>query len=457
MTHHLWLPEEDDIVDRHARALARGRYRYNSHAVAACCRDLQSLHRRSGRGWVRTPGVTHVRLKRRVAALGLPWVTEALTDDEERVVQRYVSGLARGDYVRVPAAARQCRDELAGLAVGRRSWHPRTIKGLCCTLTKRLHQAAVTWGGAKWNADEDAVVRRYARMLAAGRLPDAWVAARECRAALIRKAGGARSRRPGRANVGRYVRSQTAVAGRIRRLAREAGWPCFVRPWRTEETVIRDRYVAALVAGRFGNAKQAAEKCTTELERLHRRMLKAAPGRYANTLPRTYSAVLRELNERARRLDLPRYGDKWRLQERRSIERHARGVPAGRYRTWMDAARACHAELRRLHRRIRRKSPISLSALPERSLADVHQHVIKLAHKLGLEGPRRILWTPAENRIVDASLRWYEGHRRVREYRPLREAVIGLQEELDQMGSVRSLSACRCQLFKRRRFLQGAA
>jgi hypothetical protein len=446
VTHRLWLPEEDRIVDRYARALARGKFRYTWQAAVACCRDLQSLHIVSGQGWIRSPAVAYARLRKRVAILGLPWVGEALTDDEERVLQRYVSGIARGEYERVRDAARLCRDELAGLPIGKRSWHLRSVGSLSCLLTRRLRSAAVTWSSAKWTAEEDAVARRYARALATGKLPDAQVAADRCLAELIRR--GAR-------RGSRYLRTRIGIAGKLRSLAREAGWPSFVRPWRPEEKVVRDRYVAALVEGRFRTAKLAAAACTKELADLHRRS-RNSPS-YAGTLPRSYGAVVRELNDRAYILGLPRYGDKWTLQERRALERHARGVPAGRYGTWLDAARACHAELTNVHERIRRRSPIAVRVLPRRKLIEVHKHIIEVSHKLGLDGPRRVLWTAAEDRVTDGWVRWYEGHRRVRRLKPCGEAVIGLQEELDQIGSSRSLQACREHLFKRRRFLQSVA
>jgi len=246
-------------------------------------------------------------------------------------------------------------------------------------------------------------------------------------------------------------RSLFGIAGRIRAEARKIGWPSFVRPWRQEETVIRDRYVAALVEGRFRTAKLAAAACTKELARLHRSRLKSPA--YVGTLPRSYGAVLKELNHRALDLGLPRYGDKWRLQERRLLERYARGVPSGKYGSWLEAARACHGEMARLHKKILSNSTIPVRNLPERKLSEVHKHIIAVAHKLGLEGPRRILWTDAEDKICDSWVRWYENHKRIRRYKPGEQAVLGVQEELERMGSDRTQGACREHFFRRRRRL----
>jgi len=439
-THRLWTPEEDRIIDRHARALARGKYRFAADAVRACLLDLGKLPDRTSR----TAAVTHVRLKKRMSVLGLPWVGEALTDEEERVVQRYLSGIARGQYDRVRAAARQCRDELVRLPVGRRSWLPRSVQALGRLMARRLRAAGVTWGNARWTTEEDAVARRYAQALAAGRLPDARVAADRCLAALARL---------GALRGSRCLLTRIALAARLRRLAREAGWPSFIRPWRPEEQAVRDRYVAALVQGEFRTAKRAAAACTKELTRLHQRM-RNSPS-YVGTLPRSYGAVLRELNDRALDLGLPRYGDKWRPPERRLLERYARGVPAGRYGSWLEAARACHAELARLHERIRRRSPIPVRTLPERKLIEVHKHIIAVAHELGLEGPRRVLWTEAEDKVCDSWVRWYARYRGVRRLEPFKTAAEGLQEDLLKLGSERSLPACRCRLAARHRSMMG--
>jgi len=442
MTHRLWRPEEDRIIDLHARALARGEYRFTADAVRACLLDFGRLPSKTER----TAAVAHVRLRKRMAVLGLPWAGEALTDDEERVLQRYVSGIARGEYERVKDAARLCRDELADLPVGKRSWHPRSVGSLSCLMRRRLRSAAVTWSNAKWTADEDAVARRYARALATGKLPDAQVAADRCLAELVR-----RSARRG----SRYLRTRIGVAGKLRSLAREAGWPSFVRPWRPEERDGRDRYVAALVEGRFRTAKLAATACTKELADLHQRSRNSRS--YAGTLPRSYGAVLRELNGRALELGLPRHGDKWRLQERQVLERHARGVPAGRYDSWLDAARACYAELEELHERIRSSSPVTLRELPKRKLIEVHKHIVDLSHKLGLKGPRRVLWTPAEDKICASWVRWYERYRKVRRLEPFKTATEGFQEDLEKIHSERSLNACKLHLLKQYRRLQGVA
>jgi len=453
MTHRLWLPEEDEIVDRHARALAAGEYGSIWEAVVACVKDLQRFHEVTGRAWVRDPGTTYKRLRTRMAVLGLPWVGVGLTADEERVVQEYVSAVERGEYRGAVEASEPCRRDLARLAIVQRPWKPATVGALRALLVKRLHAAGIRWSGADWTADEVAVARRYARALTAGRIGDARTAAVKCRSALARLAVKTNGRPAAQLDPKLQCRrSLLSMAGRIRAEARKIGWPSFVRPWRPDETVIRDRYVAALVEGRFRTAKLAAAACTKELARLHRRRLRSPA--YVGTLPRSYGAVLKELNHRALDLGLPRYGDKWRLQERRLLEQYARGVPSGKYGSWLEAARACHGEMAGLHKQILSNSTIPVRKLPERKLIEVHKHIIIVANKLGLEGPRRILWTDAENKICDSWVRWYEEHKRMRRYKPGEQAVLGVQEELERMGIDRTQDACREHFFKRRKRLE---
>ena len=387
-----------------------------------------------------------------MAVLGLPWIGQALTTDEERVVQGYVLAVGRGVYRSAVEAAEPCRRDLAGLGIVQRSWEPRTIMALRGLLVKRLHSAGITWSSSDWTADEMTVARRYARAVVEGRLPDAWTAAIKCHSALARPSAKAKGLSAAQAGPEpRCRRSLFAIASRIRQEARKAGWPSFFRPWRPEEKAIRDRYVAELVEGRFRTAKLAAAACTKELARLHHRRRKSPA--YVGTLPRSYIAVLQELNHRALDLGLPRYGDKWRLQEQRLLERYARGVPSGKYGSWLEAARACHGEMARLHKEILNNSSIPVRRLPERKLVEVHKHIIIVAHKLGLDGPRRILWTEAENKICDSWVRWYEEHKRVRRYKPGEQAVLGVQEELERMGVDRTQGACREHFFKRRKRL----
>ena len=73
--------------------------------------------------------------------------------------------------------------------------------------------------------------------------------------------------------------------------------------------------------------------------------------------------------------------------------------------------------------------------------------MLKLAHDLHLPGPERRVWTARENRAVASWIRWYDRYRTPRKRGPLGVAASGLQEELENMGFTRKVSAC-CERIK---------
>lgn len=443
-----WRSDEDEVIDRYVMAVLAGRYENATQAAAGCQREIAG---RSPANASRTRRAIAIRICQKAARLGQPRPFRDWTAEEEATIDRFAQDLVAGRFRRVADAVEPCRVALhtqsvklgraKGLSPGSIAWRSApAVRG-------RLHIRARELGrrrpsNRRWSAEERQTLARWVRWYSRYRRVRRLLPLNEAALGLqndLTKMGSKRTLETCKGHLGE---------------TRHRLYPVIVRPWRPEEQAIRDRYVAGIVEGRFRTTKEAATRCTAELLRLHRRMRKAASDRYAGTLPRSYDAVLSELSDRARNLGLPRYGNRWSIQETRAIERHARGVPSGRYKSWLDAARGCHAELKKLHRRIRLSSPVALRALPERKLVEVHKHIITVSNKLGLEGPRRILWTAAENVVCDRWVSWYERHRRIRGFKPLSEAVIGFQEELDQVGSTRSLSSCRNQLFKRRRYRQ---
>jgi hypothetical protein len=443
-----WNNEEDEVIDRYVKAVMAGRYENATQAAADC---LTEIAERSPASANRTRRAIAIRISQKAARLGQPRPFIDWTAEEDATIDRFARDLVAGRFGRVADAVEPCRVALHrqaarlgkanGLSPGSIAWRSApAVRG-------RLHIRARELGrrrppNRRWSAEERQTLARWFR----------WYSRCRRTRRLLPLTEAALGLHDDLAKMG-SKRSLETCKGRLGETRRRL-CPVIVRPWTPEEEAIRDRYVAAIVEGQFRTTKHAATRCTAELLRLHRRMRKAAPDRYAGTLPRSCDAVLNELSDRARNLGLPRYANKWTVQETRAIERHARGVPSGRYKSWLEAARACHAELKKLHRRIRLGSPVALQALPERKLVEVHKHIIIVSHKLGLEGPRRVLWTAAENVVCDRWVSWYERHRRIRRFKPLSEAVLGFQEELDQVGSARSLSSCRNQLFKRRRYLQ---
>jgi hypothetical protein len=100
-------------------------------------------------------------------------------------------------------------------------------------------------------------------------------------------------------------------------------------------------------------------------------------------------------------------------------------------------------ELDRLYAVAGSRSPIRARRLAGRRFPSVHDKMIKVAHELGLRGPEHRFWTSKEERIHRGWLRWYDRFRTARGLGPLRAAADGLQEELEEQGFRRTVSACR--------------
>ena len=140
----------------------------------------------------------------------------------------------------------------------------------------------------------------------------------------------------------------------------------------------------------------------------------------------------------------------WTKEETAVVLRYARAVDRGEFPSWRRAARECLAELGRLYTATGRRSAIHARRLVGRSLSSVHEKVILTAHQHGLRGPEKPrLWSPAEGRVFEQWLRWYDRYRSARRRlrpSPLATASTGLQEELDERGFKRTVSACRTRL-----------
>ena len=96
---HRWLPEEDAVVERYARALAAGRYGRATDACRACRHALANLHQR-----LRLPGPERSRysvaceIRATMRRLGLAWAGRFPNRAESAVVDRHVRRLVRGLY-----------------------------------------------------------------------------------------------------------------------------------------------------------------------------------------------------------------------------------------------------------------------------------------------------------------------------------------------------------------------
>ena len=136
--------------------------------------------------------------------------------------------------------------------------------------------------------------------------------------------------------------------------------------------------------------------------------------------------------------------------ERRLFEKYARAVADGRFPNCKDAAPACRRELVRMYARVGKQSSLRVGRLAGRTLVTINRSICETAGRLGLQFPGRN-WLPAEERIFDGWLRWYNRYHDVRRLRPLSQAGEGLSDDLAKQGFRRTPDACRVRLVVTRR------
>jgi hypothetical protein len=304
----------------------------------------------------------------------------------------------------------------------------------------------VRWARVDWDERELQIIRRYARGVVHGRYGSALAAARVCKPELDRVRPSA------------YCRPPKTVHDRLLREAHAMGMPRLPGRWTHAENQVLGRHVRALFEGRYRYVHEAAEACSRELRKLYHGHAKRAGGRFGETLPRSTAAVIGVLTQRLGRISLPRYRARLTKAETKLVRKHALAVARGRYPNWLEAAKACRAESMKLYARAPGSIPAALRKADGRSLHTVHTRILDVAHRLGLRGPRRVLWTPVELKVCAGWVRWHDRHRGARRRRHVfSEAVAGLQEDLEKLGHVRSHRACSHQLVRERRRMYGSA
>ncbi|MFO7675503.1 MAG: hypothetical protein R6X12_04210 [bacterium] len=194
---------------------------------------------------------------------------------ELRVVERYARKVLNEQYPSVRVAIENCRDDLDRLRRkhpdARWAARPRTRVAVNQRLAELTRASGLSRPETRWGRLELSVVNRFARAFVRGRYPEVRLAARDCRAALLR----AREERPdGERLVAR--RSELAVREQVRLRLRELGRRTSLRRWSERELRVLDGYARALVAGRYDTARSAARDFLRELDRLRQRYPGAA-------------------------------------------------------------------------------------------------------------------------------------------------------------------------------------
>lgn len=455
-TRRLWIPEEDRVIDRYARALAANRYGGLMDATRACAREIErlyaSLRKTDPRHHVasreRPLASLRQRMRTRLVTLGLPVVGPRLTPQEERVVSRHVRDLVGGRYHDARKAAEACFDELSHLAgiVGRARQLPlATVQN---RIYHRGRELGMPWAWTRWSTREAATANRYARALARGEYATARAAALACHSELARRgrsAGGIRA-------AGRPLET---VEGRICGLMNASGLQR-LRRWNKAEQQVMNRYVRALYAGRFRHVRPAANACARELQERFGRSTGSAGSGFGPAGCRSSDAVHQAMTQVVMRLGLPRHQGDTTSAERLLFEKYARSVYDGKFRNCFVASQACAGELRLLYKEAAKRYAPVITTLAGRTPRSIQYQIVEAVHRLKLHIPGS-RWTEEENKLVREWLRWYERHRLARRLTPLRTAVSGLSEDLENIGSRRSRRSCEWRVLTEHHRLHGMA
>lgn len=291
--------------------------------------------------------------ERRRASSGRRWRGRA-----SAIVERFARAVVRGKYPIVVAALPDCWRTLktAGLATGRTR----------SAVEAQLYARARALGREQrhsWTAEELKVLDRFAARVARGDFPHAEAAVADCLRTLTR-AGQPR----------RHPDSQ--VGDKLRRRARALGRAAGVVYWRPLEDRLLQRFAKAVIRGRYPHAAAALPGCRQALERI---------GRAGN---RTDEAVVQRLRAHLVTLGRPRIRQRWTPSEIRTVDRFARRIVCGRYRSVQAAVPGCRTTLIRLEGPITRSVEAVFRKLLERSAA-LGRVVVDMR------------FSPAEKRVLD--------------------------------------------------------
>lgn len=165
-----WTREEDQVVDRYARAVASGRIPSAVAAAERCAADINRRRERHPERYPdrvrRTVDAVHGRLWPRVAQWRYPWRHTRWTEAERRVVERYARAALAHEHPSLLAAARACHAELAevvrpagGKAVPVRPVH--AVRDMLVKCTRRHDWRQLPY--RRWDPAEHRVGRRWTR------------------------------------------------------------------------------------------------------------------------------------------------------------------------------------------------------------------------------------------------------------------------------------------------------
>jgi hypothetical protein len=351
-----WTAAELRILDTCVRTLSRGRFRSGTEAADAYLvrfmqrrktdPDLRLARRRSR---VTVAAAIYTRARK----LDLPIPVIHLTGEVKERIEWYARQVARGRIPSARKAARQFLQERAGRdgSTSGNSVAGHDFPGFAAIIRRRARKLGRPPTVLPWGPEENAVIERYIRRLAAGDYTQVSKAARVCRAEI----GNLHRQHPD-AVWSRVERTLGAVRARmlLRLDALGARWAG--ASFTSEENRVFDRYARLLTEGRIPRLKPAVQQCARELELRHERFLAQHPELPRCPQPRTAGAICGRLCELSIQMGRARRRAIWTEPEaelaRAWVPRCTGQVAGAEPLSVAEAARRLVEELRRKgHRR----------------------------------------------------------------------------------------------------------
>ena len=176
------------------------------------------------------------------------------------------------------------------------------------------------------------------------------------------------------------------------------------------------------------------------IARLYRRFRARHPSIRDGYKQRTYKAIHRYIERHAEELGR-RIDARWSQEEDAAVDRYAVALLDGHYRDGPAAARACRRELATLRRGWRKADLRRYNRTRMRSDTALRDRIVQLAHAHERRWPKTA-WTGEELAAMKSWIPWYRRHRRSRDFPAMRTAAEGIHEELERLGSRRTVEAC---------------
>jgi hypothetical protein len=244
---HLWTEDELRLLERHASALARGKY----PDIATAMQRYKAACARAGLAARHPDNTISTRLSFRAHALGYDpsRANPPPSPEELRIIADFGRALARGKYSCGQAALPDCLRALSSAGLeGRRPEH-RLVELIKAEARKFGWQAY-----APWSKRDNETVRRFARALAAGRYRTVNAALHDCLKSL-------------RSTKRHKDLTEGNLRWRFSRYFIEAHGKLWRPGWSAEEMRIVDRFARACVRGKYPSVAAAGRACWVALER----------------------------------------------------------------------------------------------------------------------------------------------------------------------------------------------